>query len=214
MKKLVIFGATTILGIAFASPSFAQAEKKPAKAEKPATKSPDAAKPAEKAPGGAPGMPEMPKPAPEVAQAAKMMVGTWKCVGTQAASPMGPEHKIEATNTFKLDMDKFFIAMNYVEKKTKLNPMPGKFTEYRTYDPAQKKWVAVGADNMGMVSNTTGEPTEKGVKWEGKSSGSGMSMSMRITEEQKNPKEVHVVGEMQMAGDQAWKPMFEVDCKK
>src|SRR5690349_17173143 len=71
---------------------------------------------------------DMPKPAPEVAAAAKALLGTWKCSGKAFASPMGPEHKIEGSITWKQDLDKFFLVGTYAEKKTKENPAPVKFT--------------------------------------------------------------------------------------
>lgn len=178
--------------------------------EKAATKMPGAGAgaPAAEAP-----MMEAPKPAPEVEQAAKAMQGTWKCAGTVMASPMAPEHKVEGTMTWKLEMDKFWLVGAYAEKKTKENPMPYKFVEYRTYDAADKSWMSVSADNAGMWSAASGSSDGKIAKWESKSKGMGMTMSMRMTEEMKGPKEVHVFGDMSMDGKD-WKPGFDVTCKK
>jgi len=181
-------------------------------AKKPAEK---AAQPA--APGGAgaqPAAPPAPTPAAEVAEAAKKMAGSWKCDGKVPEGMMGPAHATSATMTWKLDLDKFWMVGSYAEKKTKDNPMPYKFVEYRTYNTATKKWNRVSVGNMGdwgedMATAAEGEK----VTWEGKGHMGAMTMWGRTWEEAKGPKEVHVWGEFSMDGKK-YQPAFDVTCKK
>jgi hypothetical protein len=195
MQKLRV--ATVIAAATFAiSDAYAQGGDKPADAAAPTV-----------------GKMEMPKPTPELEAAAKSMAGKWKCAGKDEGSPMAPAHKIEATMTWKPDLDKFWIVGTYEEKKTKENPHPFKFFEYRTYDATTKKWASVMVDNVGMFSMGTGESDGKVTKWDSKSNGMGMSVAMRITDEMKSAKEVHVSGEAAMDGTN-FKPMFDVTCKK
>ena len=99
---------------------------------------------------------EMPKPPEQVAAAAKAMGGTWHCNGTAAESPMGPAHKYEATMSWKLSPDKYWIVGAYSEKKSKEHPMAYKFMEYRTYDTKAGKWVSAHINEMGELLTGAG----------------------------------------------------------
>jgi hypothetical protein len=173
-------------------------------------------KPADKkaaAPAAAPAM-EAPKPPEQVAAAGKAMGGTWKCNGTSAASPMGPEHKFEATMTWKLSPDKYWLIGTYAEKKTKEHPMAYSFTEYRTFDGKAGKWVAshMSTFDGGMMTGT-GTGDEKGDDWTWKAATtSPMPGDFHLVSTVKGPKEVELKGEM-VAPDGA-KPAFTSTCKK
>jgi hypothetical protein len=201
MKKLMIVG-TVVAGAAMAATALAQ--------DKPAGAAPAGG---DVAAAAAPAKMEPPKPAPELLAAAKDMAGKWKCAGKDFGGMGIPEHKIEGTMNWKLDLDKFWMQGSYEEKKTKENPHPFKLVEYRNFDSSQRKWVSVGVDNMGMFMTGTGEVTDKVVKWDNKGQGMGMTMPMHITAEMKSPKEIHLSGEMSMDGKD-FKPMFESTCKK
>lgn len=156
---------------------------------------------------------EMPKPPEQVAMAAKGMNGTWKCSGTMAASPMGPEHKYEATMTWKQSPDKYWLVGNYAEKKSKDHPMVYKFTEYRTFDAKMGKWVGAHIDEMGGMMTGTGTGDEKSEDWTWKATTTPMMPGdFHFTTSMKSPKEVELKGEM-MAPDGA-KPVFTATCKK
>jgi uncharacterized protein DUF1579 len=198
MNKTLFLG-TIAIGLFAASAARAQSEKPTVDPAK------EAAPPA--------GKMEMPKPSKELEDVVKSMSGKWKCAGKDEGSPMMPPHKVEGTLTWKADLDKYWIVGSYEEKKTKENPHPFRFTEYRNFDTTTKKWTSVMIDNMGMYSTGTGEGDAKMVKWDLKSQGMGMTMPMHMTEEAKSPKEVSVKGEGAPDGTN-FKPMFEVTCKK
>ena len=155
---------------------------------------------------------EVPKPAPEHAERFNAMQGTWKCTG-QMMGPTGAT-PMEYVVTSKMDLDKFWIQSTMATKKTKVNPVPFKFTMYTTYDGKTKKWSRVMVDNMGGWAMDTSDGL-KGttLNWEGKMQGMGMTMSARHVEEMKGPKEMAAKGEMSMDG-KSWQPMYEATCKK
>jgi hypothetical protein len=156
---------------------------------------------------------EMPKPPEQVAEAAKEMGGTWKCKGTAAASQMGPEHKYEATMSWKLSPDKYWMVGTYAEKKSKEHPMAYKFTEYRTYDAKSGKWVAAHLNEMGGLMTGTGTGDAKGEDWTWKSVTTPMMPGdFHITSTMKGAKEVELKGEV--IGADGPKPAFTSTCKK
>src|SRR6185312_6746663 len=145
----------------------------PAPAAKPAAPAPAAAAPAAAATGGKPGTapapapaaasappPAAPKPAAELDQL-KVFEGSWRCEGKQPAGPFGPEQDYKSTLKGKKDIDNFWIAIEYDQKKSKTHPMPIKARGFLGYDPAAKKYVSIGADNTGGWIN------ESSTGWEG-----------------------------------------------
>src|SRR5438105_2590294 len=132
MKKILMgtIGGAVMLA---ASVALAQADKpagEPAKQDAPAG-----------------GKMEMPKPSKELEDAVKTFSGKWKCTGKNEGSPMMPGYKIDATLTWKADLDKYWMVGNYEEKRTKEHTHPFRFTEYRTFDAITKKWASVMVDN-------------------------------------------------------------------
>src|SRR5262245_21645061 len=89
----------------------------------------------EKMPEGKMGGEMMPMPtAPaEVADAAKMMMGTWKCTGSMFNPKDGSAMKMTSTMNFKLDLDKFWIHGSFMETGKKTGAY--KFEMYTTYEP-------------------------------------------------------------------------------
>jgi hypothetical protein len=164
----------------------------------------------DKAPKGAM---EIPKPPAQVATLAKAMGGTWKCKGTAAASPMGPEHKYEATMTYKLSPDTYWIVGSYAEKKSKEHPFAYKFTEYRTYDTKSGKWVAAHLNEMGGLMTGTGTGDDKGDEWTYKTVTTPMMPGdFHLISTKKGAKEVELKGEM--IGPDGPKPAFTTTCQK
>jgi hypothetical protein len=164
---------------------------------------------AEKKPAG--GM-EMPKPAPQVADAAKMMAGSWKCTG-KVHLPDGTAPDVTATVTSKLDLDKMWVHETMVQTKSK---QPYKFEAYMTYDAASKKWTRLAVDNMGGWEQTTSDgPDAAGAStWAGQSGGMGMMAQVKTVHTMVNPKEFTLAGTMSMDAGKKWNPSFEMDCKK
>ena len=156
---------------------------------------------------------EMPKPPEQVAAAAKAMGGTWHCNATAAESPMGPAHKYEATMSWKLSPDKYWIVGAYAEKKSKEHPVAYKFMEYRTYDTKAGKWVSAHINEMGELLTGTGTGDAKGENWTLKAVTTPMMPGeFHLTSTAKSAKEIEFKGEM-IAPDGA-KPAFTATCKK
>jgi hypothetical protein len=177
-------------------------------AAKPAA--PAAAKPAVAAAPGAP--PPAPKPAAELDQL-KMFEATWRCEGKQPAGPMGPEQDYKSTFKGKKDVDSFWISFEYSQKKSKAHALPIIAKGYLGYDPAAKKYVTLGVDNMG------GSVTESSPGWEadkltftGDGQMGGQKISFRETYTKKGDKEMTWSGEMKMGKE--WIPVGTDTCKK
>ena len=187
----------------------APAAAKPTTAAAPA---PAAAKPAVAAAPAAPPPPPAPKPAAELEQL-KMFEATWRCEGKQPAGPMGPEQDYKSTFKGKKDVESFWISFEYSQKKSKAHAMPVMAKGYLGYDPAAKKYVSLGVDNMG------GSVTESSPGWEadkltftGDGQMGGQKISFRETYTKKSDKEMIWSGEMKMGKD--WIPVGTDTCKK
>jgi len=72
---------------------------------------------------------------------AKYFVGKWTCTGTQAATPMGPEHTYKSKGDFKFDLGGYWLTWHVDQDKSKENPMPTSAAGSSTYDAASKKFV-------------------------------------------------------------------------
>jgi len=198
-----------------AAPAPAPVAAKPAAAPAPAAKpapAPTAAKSAVAAAPAAPPPAPAPKPAAELDQL-KMFEATWRCEGKQPAGPMGPEQDYKSTFKGKKDVESFWISFEYSQKKSKAHALPIIAKGYLGYDPAAKKYVTLGVDNMG------GSVTESSPGWEadkltftGDGQMGGQKISFRETYTKKGDKEMIWSGEMKMGKD--WIPVGTDTCKK
>ena len=209
-----------------AAPAPAAAAAKPAAAPAPAaasapaaaktttaaTTAPVAAKPAAPAPAAAPPPPPAPKPAAELDQL-KSLEGSWRCDGKQPAGPFGPEQAYKSSFKMKKDIENFWIGFEYAQKKSKVHNLPVTAKGYLGYDPASKKYVTMGVDNMG------GSITESSLGWEGDKlvfagdgQMGGQKVSFRETYLKKGDKEMTWTGEVKMGKD--WIPVGTDSCKK
>jgi hypothetical protein len=193
-----------------AAASAPAAAAKPAAAPAPATAAKPAAPAAPVAAATPP--PPAPKPAAELDQL-KMFEGTWRCDGKQPAGPMGPEQVYKSSFKGKKDVDSFWLAFEYAQKKSKVHNMPIMAKGFLGYDPAAKKYVTMGVDNMG------GSISESSPGWEGDKlvfSGDGQmggqKISFRETYTKKSDKEMTWAGEMKMGKD--WVNVGTDTCKK
>jgi hypothetical protein len=191
-----------------AAPTPPPAAAKPSAAAAPAA----AAKPAAPTPPPAAAAPAVPKPAAELEQL-KMFEGTWRCEGKQAAGPMGPESEYKSSFKGKKDVENFWLAFDYVQKKSKAHPFPIIARGFLGYDPTAKKYVTMGVDNMG------GSISESSPGWEGDKlvfagdgQMGGQKVSFRETYTKKGDKEMTWSGEMKMGKD--WIPVGVDTCKK
>jgi hypothetical protein len=208
------------------APAAAMPPKAAAPAAKPATPAPapaaaaakpapapaaTAAAPAAPAPVAA-AAPTAPKPATELDQL-KLFEGNWRCEGKQPAGPFGPEHDYKSSFKAKKDIDNFWIAIEYDQKKSKAHPMPIKARGFLGYDPAARKYVSVGADNTGgwINESSPGWEADKLV-FTGDGSMGGQKVSFRETYTKKNEKEMTWSGEMKMGKD--WVSVGNDTCKK
>ncbi len=182
---------------------------KPATAQAPA---PAAAKPAAPVAAAAPPPPPAPKPAAELDQL-KMFEGTWKCDGKQPAGPMGPEQVYKSTFKGKKDVENFWLAFEYSQKKSKVHTMPISAKGYLGYDPAAKKYVTLGVDNMGgsMSETSPGWEADK-LTFSGDGQMGGQKISFRETYTKTGDKAMVWSGEMKMGKD--WIPVGTDTCKK
>ena len=192
-----------------AAPAPVPAAAKPATAAAPA---PTAAKPAVAAAPAAPPPPPAPKPAAELEQL-KMFEATWRCDGKQPAGPMGPEQDYKSTFKGKKDVESFWISFEYSQKKSKAHAMPVMAKGYIGYDPAAKKYVSLGVDNMGgSVSETSSGWEADKLTFTGDGQMGGQKISFRETYTKKGDKEMIWSGEMKMGKD--WIPVGTDTCKK
>jgi Protein of unknown function (DUF1579) len=195
----------------------------PVAAAKTAAATPAAAKPTAAAPAGAkpaaapvaaaaPPPPPAPKPASELDQL-KMFEGTWRCDGKQPAGPMGPEQVYKSTFKGKKDVDNFWLAFAYNQKKSKVHTMPISAKGYLGYDPAAKKYVTLGVDNMGgsMSESSPGWEADK-LTFSGDGQMGGQKISFRETYTKTSDKTMVWSGEMKMGKD--WIPVGTDTCKK
>ncbi|HVV16512.1 MAG TPA: DUF1579 family protein [Polyangia bacterium] len=156
--------------------------------------------------------PPAPKPAAELDQL-KVFEGSWRCDGKQPAGPFGPEQQYKSTFKGKKDIDNFWIAIEYDQKKSKVHPMPIKARGFLGYDPAAKKYVTIGADNTGgwISESSPGWEGDKLV-FSGDGSMGGQKVSFRETYTKKSEKEMTWSGEMKMGKD--WISVGSDSCKK
>ena len=153
---------------------------------------------------------QMPTPAPELADAAKMLKGTWTCTGT-VHMPDGTSRPSAGTMKFSLDLDKFWIVNTMTEK----SKTPYKFTAYITYDAAAKKWNQVSMDNMGVLGMATSDGPKDGVvTWVGGANGMGMTMKSKMVETMVSPKERKIESQASADGGKNWFTDYEGVCKK
>ena len=175
--KSVLSVAAGVAGVLFLVTVGIAADKPAAGA---AAKPPASAAPATAAATGAPGTAAVlapPKPGAEHT-ALKAMVGTWKCIGTWEASPMGPAKTTDGTMTIKPIWGGLYYEGSYKEKKTKENPYPMTGRATTGYDLNAKMYTQTWLSNWGeqMLSWSKGwegdkmvwtadNPMGPGTKW-------------------------------------------------
>ncbi|HEY6475344.1 MAG TPA: DUF1579 family protein, partial [Polyangia bacterium] len=156
--------------------------------------------------------PPAPKPATELDQL-KMFEGTWRCDGKQPAGPMGPEQAYKSSFKGKKDVENFWLAFEYTQKKSKVHSMPIVAKGFLGYDPASKKYVTMGVDNMGgSISETSPGWEADKLVFSGDGQMGGQKISFRETYTKKSDKEMTWSGEMKMGKD--WIPVGIDTCKK
>src|SRR5262245_18059462 len=221
MMKLNI----AIASLLFAGVGVAVAQ---APAPKPATPAPGtpAAKPPVPAPAtpadpkataGAPRTPpaakalEAPKPPRQIADMSKDMVGTWRCKG-ETSHMDGTKETVTATNTIKVDMNKWWIVENLAVK----SKMPFAMTTYTTFDAGSNKWRRVAVDNFGgSYAGTSDGMKDKKLDWNLDVMGPMGGGMFRDHVDTSDPKVgVKLWGEMSMDKGKNFVKVYEMTCKK
>jgi hypothetical protein len=207
MNKISFAIITCATSVAFAQGAGSGAAKAPEMKKAPAA---DAKAPAADAKAPAAKKPEMPKAPAEVAELAKMLVGTWNCTGNAAMdmADMTKMSPMKMKMVMKLDADKAWITASMAGGMIKMNMMT-------TYDAQSKKWYRILTDSTGgsEIAWSAGAQSNK-VVWDGEARGMGMKpWKTRTTEDIVSPKETKMTGEMSMDG-KTWMKMWDASCKK
>lgn len=207
MKSIAIGALLACSSLALADEA-KQAEKRPAAA--------GAAAVAPKPPTPPPPMPEM-KPAQEVTDAAKTMVGSYKCKGNDM-NPDGSSRPSLGSMKISSDLDGYYILVELTEQKTKENPTPFKAKMFRTYDAASKKWIdtIVASAPGGPMTMTTTDAMGTGrVMWTGTMDMMGQKITEHGYEEpDAKTKSVHIWGEFSIDGGKTFAKDYDITCKK
>lgn len=213
MKLAIASLSLAVLG----TTAFAQPAAKPVPPAPPAPKAaqpvPKVAPPVDSKPPVAPPQPMTPpKPVQEIVDLAKLMNGTWKCVGKVDIA--GTMFDVKASITHKLDpaLNKFWVTSNFVGTAGKMPPM--KFTMHTGWDPNTKKLFRVSVSAMGGHTVTTASYDAKKITYEGESSNMNGVVRVRHSEEVISPKELHVTGELSKDNGKTWVPDHDATCKK
>jgi Protein of unknown function (DUF1579) len=202
-----LIGSLAVALLAFGVAAARAQAQAPKPADKPAEK-----KAAPAPPPAAPGAPAAPRPPAELDQL-KYFEGTWRCEGKAPAGPMGPEHGYKSTFKVKKDLDGFWYAVEYEQKKSKENPLAIRAKGFFSYDTGGKKYLFGGFDNVGGMMNetSTGFEGDKMI-----AAGDGIAMgqktSFRETYTKKSDREMTWLGELKMGKD--WMVVGTDTCKK
>jgi len=153
----------------------------------------------------------MPPAPPEIADMAKTAAGVWRCKGDEF-DQKGNKGAMTATNTIKLDLDKWWM----VETMEAKGRMTFRMVSYTTYDPTSKKWrrLAVMNDGGQMIGTSDGVKDGK-MTWNLDVMGPMGAGMMRDTMDMSDLKAgVKSRGEMSMDKGKTWLPVYEMTCKK
>jgi hypothetical protein len=216
MNTTRLIGTLTTLSLAVTSAVALAQAPKPAAAPAATDKKPMAPAAAAPAAGGAspaaaaaPAGP--PKPAAELDQL-KWMEASWKCDGKAPAGPMGPEHPYKSTMKVKRDLDGFWLATEYEQKKSKENPFSVKARGFLGYDPIAKKYASYGVDNVGGMIQLTGSLEGDKLTSIGEGSMGGQKIGFQEVITKTGDKTLTWHGEMKMGKD--WIVIGDDSCKK
>lgn len=157
---------------------------------------------------------EPPKPPVEVAEMAKLVVGTWRCSGTEINAD-GTSVKMTATVKTKVDLDKWWISETMQAKGPRGT---FKMVAYTTFDPNSKKWRRVSVDSMGNQYVGTSDGIKDGVAkldWNIDTMGSmGAGMFRDHIDLTAVKTGTKLSGELSTDKGKTWKPVYEMTCKK
>jgi len=156
--------------------------------------------------------PPVRKPAAELDQL-ELFDGNWKCEGKQPAGPFGPTNGYKSSFKGKKDVDNFWIAIEYEQKKSKDHPMPIKTKGFIGYDGNTKKFVNTGFDNTGgwIMETSPGWEADKLV-FVGEGAMMGRKIVFRETYTKSSDKAMTWTGELKVGKD--WISVGTDTCKR
>lgn len=153
----------------------------------------------------------LPKPPAEINQL-PFVGGRFECKGKNFASPLSPEHATRLLVTGNPELDGFWYIVQGIERKTAVNPTPGKFRAAFGYDTATKKFATLFIDNLGGHGVQTADTASAGKAiFTGTYTLNGTDYNTRDTYTQTGGGFGHL-GEIQDNG--AWKKTDEEACTK
>jgi len=157
---------------------------------------------------------DMMKPPAEM-EKLKGMIGTWSCTGKSADMGKPTMHAIKSTMKMTSELGGHWVMVDYVEEKTKENPMPFAFKETIGFDRASSKYQRTFIDNMGgtALMTTTGPSADGKIEWTGDATMGGEKTPMKDVITHKSDKETLVEVTM-MGPDGKWMPVANMTCKK
>jgi hypothetical protein len=158
------------------------------------------------------GTPAAPPKAPVELNQLPLGPGRFECKGKNFASPLSPEHATRLLITGNLELDGFWYVARGAEKKTAVNPTPGKFRSAFGYDTASKRFVTLFIDNLGGHGVETADTVSAGkAVFTGTYALNGTDYNVRDTFMPTGGGFRHL-GEVQVSG--AWKKSDEETCAK
>jgi hypothetical protein len=152
-----------------------------------------------------------PKPSAEL-DGIKWLEGNWRCQGKAPAGAMGPEHAYKSTMKIKRDLDGFWYAGDYEQKKSKENPIAIKARNFLGYDPVAKKVVSVGVDNLGGALQQTGSIAGDKISTEGEGSMGGQKVGFKELFTKTGDRALTWHGEVRVGKD--WVVVGDDTCKR
>lgn len=153
-----------------------------------------------------------PTPSPHLGDL-RLFAGTWQCKGTTFATPWGPEHPTVATIHVQWVLGRYWLHVEYAEKKTARNPHPAAGHVYWGYDEGEKKHVGYFVNNFGGHERIESEGWNADtIVWTGRMSAGGSPIATRDTFVRKSATEVAHKTEAEMNGN--WMTLDAETCKK
>lgn len=158
------------------------------------------------------GAPAAPPKAPAEINQLPFVSGRFECQGKNFASPFSPEHATRLLVTGNLELDGFWYVVQGTERKSAVNPTPGKFRAAFGYDTTGKKFVTLFIDNLGGRAVETADTVSGGkAVFTGTYTLNGTDYNLRDTYTRTGDGFGHL-GEVQVSG--AWKKADEEACTK
>jgi hypothetical protein len=146
---------------------------------------------------------------PELAEKARLLIGTWKCTGK--ANHSGTIYDQTSVVTHQSELGGAWIATSAASSAGARTSGAHNMT---TYDPVAKKWFRMSANAEGAHAIQWGTTTPRGIVWEGDGYFSGHTVKLRGTEDLLSAKEERSLWEFSTDGGKTWTLDHEQTCRK